>query len=159
MLLISWWNEFWCFTVVPKYIKCATFSKEIWAIFMLWFCPAIWWRDTNITWLTRRTKCTGNFKSRLSRAAVLNYGHQLFLFLVFMSFVEKFPSFEKYFLPIVCNLIDCNYASALCLYYMAASLHLHFLVNKYHNKLTGVDHLRVAVEERPASMFQSIKLL
>jgi hypothetical protein len=36
------------FVTVPKYLNCATFSKDLLAIFMLWFCPAFWWCDSNI---------------------------------------------------------------------------------------------------------------
>jgi hypothetical protein len=46
LLLISSWMKFFCVTVVPKYLIFATFSKL--AIFMSWFCPAFWWRDSNI---------------------------------------------------------------------------------------------------------------
>jgi hypothetical protein len=41
-------NKFWFVTVVPKYLNCATFSNNILAIFMFWFCPAFWWRGSNI---------------------------------------------------------------------------------------------------------------
>jgi hypothetical protein len=27
---------------------CATFSKDLSSIFMLWFCPAFWWWDSSI---------------------------------------------------------------------------------------------------------------
>jgi len=32
-------------TVVPKYLNCATFSKDVLVTFIFWFCPAFWWRD------------------------------------------------------------------------------------------------------------------
>jgi hypothetical protein len=41
-------HQFWFVTVVPKYLNCATFSKDLLAIFMSWFCPAFWWQDSNI---------------------------------------------------------------------------------------------------------------
>jgi hypothetical protein len=34
--------------VVPKYFNCATFWKDPLAIIMSWFCPAFWWRNSNI---------------------------------------------------------------------------------------------------------------
>jgi hypothetical protein len=40
--------KFWFVTVFLKYLNCATFSKDLSPIFMLWFCPAFWWRDSNI---------------------------------------------------------------------------------------------------------------
>jgi hypothetical protein len=40
----------------------------------------------------------------------------------------------------------------------AANLHLHFLKNAHHNKLTDVD-IRFPVEERSLSVFQFNKLL
>jgi hypothetical protein len=33
--------------VVPKCMNCATFSKDLLTIFMLWICPVFWWRDNN----------------------------------------------------------------------------------------------------------------
>jgi hypothetical protein len=47
-LLISSWIKFWFFTVIPKYLNCATFSKHLLVIFLSWFCPAFWWRDSSI---------------------------------------------------------------------------------------------------------------
>jgi hypothetical protein len=35
--LISSWIKFWFVTVVLKYLNCATFSKDLLAIFMSWF--------------------------------------------------------------------------------------------------------------------------
>jgi hypothetical protein len=32
----------------PKYLNCATFSKHLFHFFMSWFCPAFWWRHSNI---------------------------------------------------------------------------------------------------------------
>jgi hypothetical protein len=32
----------------PKYLNCATFSKDLLAIFVSWFCPAFWWQDSNV---------------------------------------------------------------------------------------------------------------
>jgi hypothetical protein len=48
LLLISAWIIFWFVTVVPKYLNCATFSKDLLAIFMSWICLTSWWRDSNI---------------------------------------------------------------------------------------------------------------
>jgi hypothetical protein len=31
-----------------KYGNCVTFSKDVLAAFMFWFCPAFWWWDINI---------------------------------------------------------------------------------------------------------------
>jgi hypothetical protein len=47
-LLISSWTTILFVTVIPKYLNFATFSKGLLAIFMLWFCPAFWWRDINM---------------------------------------------------------------------------------------------------------------
>jgi hypothetical protein len=41
-------NRFWFVTVIPKYLKCVTFSDDLFAIFMSQFSPAFWWWDTNI---------------------------------------------------------------------------------------------------------------
>jgi hypothetical protein len=41
-------NQIWFVTVVPKYLNCATFSNDLLTIFLPWFCPAFWWRDSNI---------------------------------------------------------------------------------------------------------------
>jgi hypothetical protein len=41
-------NQFWFVTVGPKYLNCATFSRDPLAIVMSWFCPAFWWRDRSI---------------------------------------------------------------------------------------------------------------
>jgi hypothetical protein len=46
VLLISSWMNFIFDTVVRKYLNFATFSKDLLAVFMLWYCPAIWWRDS-----------------------------------------------------------------------------------------------------------------
>jgi hypothetical protein len=32
--------QFWYVTVIPKYLNFATFSNDLLAIFMFWFCPA-----------------------------------------------------------------------------------------------------------------------
>jgi hypothetical protein len=48
LLLISSLIKFWCVTIISKYQNCATFSKYLLAIFILWSCPAFWWRDSNI---------------------------------------------------------------------------------------------------------------
>jgi hypothetical protein len=47
LLLICSWNKFVFVTVVPRYFNFATFSKCLLAIFMSWWCPAFWWRDSN----------------------------------------------------------------------------------------------------------------
>jgi hypothetical protein len=39
LLLISWCTDFWCVSIVPKYLEYATTSKDLLLIFMLWFCP------------------------------------------------------------------------------------------------------------------------
>jgi hypothetical protein len=39
-LLIFSWIRFWFVTVIPKYLNCATFPKNLLAIFMSWVCPA-----------------------------------------------------------------------------------------------------------------------
>jgi hypothetical protein len=41
LLLISSWIRFWFVTVVPKYLNCSTFSKDLLSIFMSWICPAV----------------------------------------------------------------------------------------------------------------------
>jgi hypothetical protein len=48
-LLISSWIIFWFVTVGPKYLNCAIFSKHLY-ISISRFCPAFWWRDSNILW-------------------------------------------------------------------------------------------------------------
>jgi hypothetical protein len=48
ILSVSSSIKFWFLTVVHRYLNCATFSKVLLAIFMLWFCPAFWWRYSNI---------------------------------------------------------------------------------------------------------------
>jgi hypothetical protein len=47
-LLIFSWIRFWFVTVVHKHLNCAMFSKDLMTIFMSWFCPAVWWRNSNI---------------------------------------------------------------------------------------------------------------
>jgi hypothetical protein len=47
LLLISSWVKIWFLTVVPKYLNYVTFSKDLLAFFMSWFCLAFWWRDSN----------------------------------------------------------------------------------------------------------------
>jgi hypothetical protein len=42
LLLISWCMRFWSVTVVPKYLNSATSSKDLFAIIILSFCPALW---------------------------------------------------------------------------------------------------------------------
>jgi hypothetical protein len=37
--------EFRSFRVVPKYLNSSTLSKDLLSIFMLWLCPAFWFRD------------------------------------------------------------------------------------------------------------------
>jgi hypothetical protein len=39
------------FSVVPTYLSCVTFSKDLLAIFMPWFYPAFCWGDSNIYWV------------------------------------------------------------------------------------------------------------
>jgi hypothetical protein len=46
--LISSWIKFSFVMVVPKFLNCATFSNHMLPIFISWFCPAFWWRDSNI---------------------------------------------------------------------------------------------------------------
>jgi hypothetical protein len=41
--LISSWIKFWFVTVVPRYLNFAIFSKDLFTIFILWFCSAFWW--------------------------------------------------------------------------------------------------------------------
>ena len=36
------------FSVITKHLNFAEFSKDLWSSFMLWFCPALCWRDVNI---------------------------------------------------------------------------------------------------------------
>jgi hypothetical protein len=47
LLLISSWIKLSYVTAYPKYLNCATFSKNLLAFFTLWFCPDFWWRDNN----------------------------------------------------------------------------------------------------------------
>jgi hypothetical protein len=48
LLLMSSWIRVRFLLVVPKYLNCCTFSRHLLPIFMPWFCPAFWWRDSNI---------------------------------------------------------------------------------------------------------------
>jgi hypothetical protein len=41
-------NQILINTVVPKCLNCATFSRDLSGIVILWFCPAFLWRDSNI---------------------------------------------------------------------------------------------------------------
>jgi hypothetical protein len=45
--LISFWMKFWFLTALPKCVNCATFLKDLSAVFMSWFLPASWWQDSN----------------------------------------------------------------------------------------------------------------
>jgi hypothetical protein len=47
ILLISSRLKIWFFTIDPKYLNCATFSKDLLLMFMLQFCPAFWWWGNN----------------------------------------------------------------------------------------------------------------
>jgi hypothetical protein len=47
LLLISSCMQFRSVNVVPSYLNIATISKDLFAIFMLRFCPTFWLRDTN----------------------------------------------------------------------------------------------------------------
>jgi hypothetical protein len=40
--------KFWFVTVIHKYLNRDTFWNDLLPIFMSWFCPAFWWRDSNI---------------------------------------------------------------------------------------------------------------
>jgi hypothetical protein len=42
------WIRFRLVIIIHKYLNCATFSKYLLAVLMSWFCPAFWWRDSNI---------------------------------------------------------------------------------------------------------------
>jgi hypothetical protein len=48
LLLIPSWMEYWFVKIFSKYLSCFTFSKDLFPIFMLGFCPACWSRDTTI---------------------------------------------------------------------------------------------------------------
>jgi len=37
---VSFWIQFWFFTVIPKCVNFATFYNNLSTIFILWFCPA-----------------------------------------------------------------------------------------------------------------------
>jgi hypothetical protein len=47
-VLISSCTPFWFVSTVLSYLNSATSSKDLFAIFMLCFCPIFWLRDTNI---------------------------------------------------------------------------------------------------------------
>jgi hypothetical protein len=57
-LLIPSCMQFWSVSVVPRYLNFATSSKDLFAIFMLYFCAVFWLRDVNIyfPWLCVRIK-------------------------------------------------------------------------------------------------------
>jgi hypothetical protein len=46
--LLSSWIKSWFAIVVPKYLKCATFSKNLLIIFMSLIWLVFWWWDSNI---------------------------------------------------------------------------------------------------------------
>jgi hypothetical protein len=48
--LLDWMvtSKFWFATVVPKYLNCATFPKDLLATFMSWIWPEFWWWYSNI---------------------------------------------------------------------------------------------------------------
>jgi hypothetical protein len=48
LLLISSCSQFSYVSVVPRYLNFATYSKDLFAISMLRFCPTFWLRDINI---------------------------------------------------------------------------------------------------------------
>jgi hypothetical protein len=57
---ISSWIKFSFVPITLKYYNCATFLKDLLAIFMSWICPAFWWRASNIylvfsAFISRRT--------------------------------------------------------------------------------------------------------
>ena len=47
-LLISSWMEYWFVRVVTKYLNGCTLTKDILSVFILWFCPAFWYRDVTM---------------------------------------------------------------------------------------------------------------
>jgi hypothetical protein len=64
LLIISSWVIFWFVIVVSKYFHCATISNDLLATFMLQFCPAFCWRDSNIVschWMTTAGVWLGNW--------------------------------------------------------------------------------------------------
>jgi hypothetical protein len=59
-------------------LNSATFSKDLLAIFMLWFCPAFWWRDSNIhsvfsVFTSRPISFLASIKDTLCQNADLSY--------------------------------------------------------------------------------------
>jgi hypothetical protein len=47
-LLISFWIKFSIVTVTSKYLKCDTFSNDLFAVFMTWFWHAFCWQDSSL---------------------------------------------------------------------------------------------------------------
>jgi hypothetical protein len=58
--------------LLPKYMNCVTFSKDLLAIFILWFCPAFWWRDIYLLFSV--------FTSRLTSLLASIRGFCIFLY-------------------------------------------------------------------------------
>jgi hypothetical protein len=66
-----------------------------------------------------------------------------------LYFLKLFHDFEKNFLLIFCKFIDANYAGVLGLCYMTASLHHHFLKDKFRSQLVFVNLHRSAFGTTP----------
>jgi hypothetical protein len=85
LLLISSWIKFWFVTLVPKYLNCDTFSRDLFAIFKCRFWPAFWWRNSNIflvvsTLISRPTSLLASIKV------------SVFLFIISMLSHSRFTS-------------------------------------------------------------------
>jgi hypothetical protein len=66
-------------------LNCATFSKHLLVIFMSWFCPAFWWRDSNMYLV---------FSVITSRPASLlaSIKESVFFFVISMLYPSRFAS-------------------------------------------------------------------
>jgi hypothetical protein len=58
-----------------KYLNCATFSEDLLAIFMFWFCHEFWWWDINIYSETSiHCFCRGSEKETIDVGAIVERG-------------------------------------------------------------------------------------
>jgi hypothetical protein len=95
LVLISSLIKAWFATVIPKYLDFATLSKDLLTIFVLRFCPAFLWRDSNICLVF------SVFTSKLTflLASVRAY---VFLFIVFLLPGNRFTSSHQHRPKLTC---------------------------------------------------------
>jgi hypothetical protein len=76
------------FVTVPKYLSFATFSKNLLAVFMLWFYSAFWWWHGNIYFVF------SVFTSRPTNLLTSSETAYVFLYVIYV-FVSKLTSSES----------------------------------------------------------------